>query len=29
VKGLQLPKALVEKLYHENTEPFFGHVWKD
>ena len=29
VRGVQLPKAVVEKIYHTNAERFFDHAWKN
>ncbi len=29
VRGLQLPKAVVEKIYRSNAERFFGRAWKE
>jgi hypothetical protein len=29
VRGLQLPKTVVEKIYRLNAERFFNHAWKE
>lgn len=29
VRGLQLPKTVVEKIYRLNAEHFFNHAWKE
>ena len=29
VRGLQLPKTVVEKIYRQNAERFFNHSWKE
>ncbi len=29
VRGLQLPKTVVEKIYRLNAERFFDHAWKE